>query len=295
MNDHTSPARDRFFALIASIPGSGSVEWCGPARALLDEITAVSAVRPPATDRTALREQIAALFRHPPGRERLGDATPGEIADAVLAVLPAVDQAPPWKVHATCPEREPLIGVQCAKEAGHEVYSDRPGRIWYPEPTDRAAVLREAADQVAALDRRKLGISADTIRDAWEEARDEAKDLLRRMAAEPAAARPDQTDETQGVARVRALHQPMQRGPFTICAHCSGWDGEWRGLGVVTDYPCPTLRALAEPSPAEAEHVGGGANAEDCPACTGTNPPYPFICPGPDAPAVGGAQQQTEA
>lgn len=29
-------------------------------------------------------------------------------------------------------------------------------------------------------------------------------------------------------------------------------------------------------------HVGGGANAEDCPACHGTNPPYPFICPGPD-------------
>jgi hypothetical protein len=30
-------------------------------------------------------------------------------------------------------------------------------------------------------------------------------------------------------------------------------------------------------------HVGG--NAEDCPACHGTNPPYPFICPGPDGAA----------
>jgi hypothetical protein len=30
-------------------------------------------------------------------------------------------------------------------------------------------------------------------------------------------------------------------------------------------------------------HIGGRANAEDCPACTGTNPDYPFICPGPDA------------
>lgn len=28
-----------------------------------------------------------------------------------------------------------------------------------------------------------------------------------------------------------------------------------------------------------AVHVGG--NAEGCPACTGTNPPYPFLCPGP--------------
>ncbi|HEY9413731.1 MAG TPA: hypothetical protein VIQ30_03150 [Pseudonocardia sp.] len=31
--------------------------------------------------------------------------------------------------------------------------------------------------------------------------------------------------------------------------------------------------------PAPATHIGG--NAEDCPACAGTNPPYPFICPGP--------------
>ncbi|MGW1497541.1 hypothetical protein ACWCQW_02935 [Streptomyces mirabilis] len=40
-------------------------------------------------DRAALRDRIAALFRTPPGVERLGDATPGEIADAVLAVIPA--------------------------------------------------------------------------------------------------------------------------------------------------------------------------------------------------------------
>lgn len=39
-----------------------------------------------AGSREAFREQIAALFRHPPGAERLGDATPGGIADAVLAV-----------------------------------------------------------------------------------------------------------------------------------------------------------------------------------------------------------------
>lgn len=33
----------------------------------------------------------------------------------------------------------------------------------------------------------------------------------------------------------------------------------------------------------EAVHLGAGTNAEDCPACAGTNPPYPFICPGPGA------------
>lgn len=31
-----------------------------------------------------------------------------------------------------------------------------------------------------------------------------------------------------------------------------------------------------------AQHQGG--NAEDCKACHGTNPPYPFICPGPETP-----------
>jgi hypothetical protein len=61
----------------------------------------------------------------------------------------------------------------------------------------------------------------------------------------PAApAGPAPATDRAGVAAVRALHQPMERGPFTICAHCSGWDGKWRCLGVVTDYPCPTLRAL---------------------------------------------------
>lgn len=34
--------------------------------------------------------------------------------------------------------------------------------------------------------------------------------------------------------------------------------------------------ASAPPS----RHIGQQANAEDCPACHGTNPPYPFLCPG---------------
>jgi hypothetical protein len=37
-----------------------------------------------------------------------------------------------------------------------------------------------------------------------------------------------------------------------------------------------------------------GGNAEDCPACHGTNPDYLFICPNADRPAVGGAQQQED-
>lgn len=39
-------------------------------------------------------------------------------------------------------------------------------------------------------------------------------------------------------------------------------------------------QAAVGPNP---QHLGNQANAEDCPACHDTNPPYPFICPGPEA------------
>lgn len=57
------------------------------------ETTAFTDAAETATYPGELRDRIAALFRHPPGVERLGDATPGEIADAVLAVVqPLLDR-----------------------------------------------------------------------------------------------------------------------------------------------------------------------------------------------------------
>lgn len=99
----TADPRDRLFALIARIPGSGSVAWCDEARALLDEITAAPV--PPPTDQTALREVVAEALR-PGSRDRSGQYPEGLMrdVDAVLGVL--------------------------------------------PEPTDRAAVLLWAADEV---------------------------------------------------------------------------------------------------------------------------------------------------
>ncbi|MEU7010387.1 hypothetical protein [Streptomyces sp. NPDC046332] len=87
--------------------------------------------------------------------------------------------------------------------------------------------------------------------------------------------------------RVRALHQPMARAGFTICARCSGWNGV-RCLGLVADYPCDTIAALDEqqeqqPTPPSPVHIGNRANAEDCPACKpeiDKTVLYPWICPG---------------
>lgn len=47
--------------------------------------------------------------------------------------------------------------------------------------------------------------------------------------------------------------------------------------------------AMPDQTSDETAHLGGQANAEDCPACKGTNPPYPFLCPGTNL------QQPTEA
>ncbi|MFD1277336.1 hypothetical protein ACFQ51_52215, partial [Streptomyces kaempferi] len=66
-------------------------------------------------DRAALRDRIAALFRSTPGQERLGDATPGEIADAVLAELlgpiPADIDVATWTA---------IRAIQLMNEAGCE-------------------------------------------------------------------------------------------------------------------------------------------------------------------------------
>lgn len=65
--------------------------------------------------------------------------------------------------------------------------------------------------------------------------------------------------------RVRNLHQPMQRGALTVCAHCSGWDAKrQRCHGVLTDYPCDTLRALGGPEPEEPRLAETGIHTPGC-------------------------------
>jgi hypothetical protein len=99
---------------------------------------------PTATDRAALRETIAALFRNPPGAERLGDATPGEIADAVLAVLPAsADRA------AVLSKAERTMLTYALDQAQEHIWS----RDGFTDE-DQAAVdsLRRMADEAQPAD-----------------------------------------------------------------------------------------------------------------------------------------------
>jgi hypothetical protein len=204
---------------------------------------AVSAVRPPATNRTALREQIAEALRPhaslggtpprwvvplfdgaTPSLPRISGWRPlDEVADAVLAVLPAVDQA------AVVAERDALgreadrlrkdwvemrNRAERAEAEAHQYRTALQGvarrAAVPPEPADQAAVLREAADAVAR-DRE----ATIPLHSAWAKGMRRAEELLRRLAAEPAAAGPDQTgDET----RAETVHAcPPDGSGLTPC------------------------------------------------------------------------------
>lgn len=135
-----------------------------------------------------------------------------------------------------------------------------------PEPgtqTDRGAALREAADRYE-----EILANADTGADPryWTAVRDITLGL-RRLADETQPGRgetdPLLLDELQ---RHLAEHTPSCNARTDHLMRRAAW-----ALGALRP-----------------EHIGG--NAEDCPGCEGTNPPYPFICPGPDAPAAGAGQ-----
>jgi hypothetical protein len=89
----TEACRQHHWSAAKTMRQSHPADACPGAAA----VSSAGVVQLPPTNQAALRDRIAALFRHPPGVERLGDATPGEIADAVLKVLPApVDRAAGW-------------------------------------------------------------------------------------------------------------------------------------------------------------------------------------------------------
>src|SRR5690348_18488703 len=73
---------------------------------------------------------------------------------------------------------------------------------------------------------------------------------------------------------------PDGRTGHEYCAAMTGWQGAKRGgrakcCGAPCQCPCHQGKSAAA-----ARAVAAGGNAEDCPQCVGTNPPYPFLCPG---------------
>jgi hypothetical protein len=72
--------------------------------------------------------------------------------------------------------------------------------------------------------------------------------------------------------------------PGCDCGH-KGKGMRWHGetCGWIKQLTEEARALLAEPEPPTVPPVHVGGNAEDCPGCEGSNPDYPFICPGPPA------------
>lgn len=87
-------------------------------------------------------DQTAPACKFDEGCHRVVPCDPGckPAAEAMHAQLAAAKEQ--------CPDREPLLGVQCTKQAGHEAHSDRPGRIWYPVADDDQTALHDRIAEV---------------------------------------------------------------------------------------------------------------------------------------------------
>lgn len=128
-----------------------------------------------------------------------------------------------------------------------------------PPPADQTALLLRAADFVGGLLLTRTSITAAEL---------EAE--LRRMAAE------EQPAETQWPGE-RCMLCP----PDTRTRHLEDHMVQVHGA-----RPTAQPAVGEQPETQEAQHLGGRANAEDCPGCKAErrNLPYPFLCPGPDTP-----------
>ncbi|MGC5534279.1 hypothetical protein [Streptomyces sp. SR-10] len=158
-----------------------------------------------------------------------------------------------------------------------------------PAPADRAAVLREAADFVGNDDTCDCGGCDSCVPNKLAAG-------LRRLAGEAAAGahrteqahpaehtwaaelRDPLADEwvpgTRYTARDRAVNA-LEHGRKVAAVWKDGTPTERRLVRATTTY---TVEPTEPPT-----HLPKGTNAEDCPACKGTNPDYPFLCPGPPA------------
>ncbi|MFD7428434.1 hypothetical protein ACFV6Z_15500 [Streptomyces sp. NPDC059818] len=175
-----------------------------------------------------------------------------------------------------------------------------------PAPVDRAAVLREAADIAETL--RQFEPAYGPRKDAQISENVgvlRVADHLRRMADE--AQQPEteahpaevtwigeiqESDDLWGYLRADHDRAVVEKRTAQQQKRFPAWnDGTPIRTRIVRKTTTYTVAVPAEPP----VHLAKGTNAEDCPACKGTNPDYPFLCPGPNPVAADQPDTETEA
>ncbi|MFB8101324.1 hypothetical protein ACFC3O_00555 [Streptomyces sp. NPDC056007] len=167
-----------------------------------------------------------------------------------------------------------------------------------PTPADRAAVLNETADRLQrrATQLNAVWLRADQVIDAIRRIADEKAEEDRLAADAAAGVQPPTSDAHPAEHSWAAeLHDPLADewvpfGSSNVRATAVHSLERGRRLAPVWADGTPTKRRLVRATttytvePTEPPtHLPKGTNAEDCPACKGTNPDYPFLCPGPPA------------
>ncbi|MFE6931785.1 hypothetical protein ACFVDT_07110 [Streptomyces sp. NPDC057699] len=215
------------------------------------------------TDTDQLRDRIAAMFRHAPGAERLGDATPGEIADAVLAALPTSGpctcggQFPISHLHADT--HEPALAV--ARQVLGTTTGQPDAAPWPPGGDDRPDHELYTTLRKAGLDPEAAQQMIDTY----------TRTILARQPETEAAA-PTLSALMATIQELQALQQPLVDGLRFIRedmdrAHkggdewATGWMGDvWlelplrvRAAGGDTDAAQELADEAQQPTPDPAE------------------------------------------
>jgi len=172
-------------------------------------------------------------------------------------------------------ERDSAKAELAALHEGEEPYEDErllptPGQwIWLwnlATPSGRIAKAVQVLALHDRVDQCVMGFHERRVAELRELRQDWTAKVAELRAAEARIA------AVRGLHRVSTLHDVVS-GRFPYCVNCR------------FAWPCPTVAALDGPAeqPADDRQSASaepGRNAEDCPACDGTNPPYPFLCPG---------------
>lgn len=214
---------------------------------------------PAATEATDLRTRLArALAGHAGSKAFLAD---GPEWDHMRSV---------WYAHADAALTELQPELAALAEYENAI-------TWQTDCLSCARVLDSSIRETERADR-----LADALREALD-AQDESE--LRGPAREQHDRWRAILDEPRPEPGVHVyLSTGCFHGDHDYCKSMTGLAGAKRPASCKkcgARYICP-CHGSAEPP----VHIGGRANAEDCPACTDTNPPYPFICPGPDEAAA---------
>lgn len=178
--------------------------------------------------------------------------------------------------------REERDAIRARHLAWHN--SDPSDATW---PDDLAAVIVDAQSQSprraavqAAMAHEIVREDVPALLDALDATEEEARwlrEVKDRVTFEMDAARAE-------VAALREAHVSAADIARASERSLEYHEGFAAGVAALAQAQDDALRALAadEGDRPESPKHRKGANAEDCPACANTNPPYPFICPGDD-------------